>query len=111
MSTLATTMTIELPPGTRPLLDSLAGETPDQKIVHLLLGEVRRHLEACERERLELEIKYGMEYDSFQQKLEAGQFGDEFNYELEMDAIRWGDLIAEKRHWLQQSSLLKGLLT
>lgn len=110
MSNLATTMTVELSPGTRPLLDSVAGETPAQKIVRLLLGEVRRHLETCERERLELEVKYSLEYESFRRKLEAGEFGDEFGYELEMDAIRWGDLIAEKRHWLQQASLLKELL-
>lgn len=104
------TMTVELSPKVRPILDSVAGETLDQKITRLLLGEIRHHLEVCERERLELEIKYGLEHVDFRRKLEAGELGDEFGYALEMDAMRWGDLIAEKKHWLQQSGLLQGLL-
>jgi hypothetical protein len=110
MPTRTETMTIELSPKVRPVLNSVAGETPDQKIAHLLLGEIRHHLEACEQERLELEIKYGMEYADFQRKLEAGELGDEFRYALEMDAMRWNDLIAEKKHWLQQLSMLKKLV-
>jgi hypothetical protein len=47
-------------------------------------------LAECERERLELEVKYGMEYEDFCRKLEAGDLGDEFGYELELDAMRWG---------------------
>jgi hypothetical protein len=104
------TMTVELSPKVRPVLDSVAGETLDQKIARLLLGEIRHHLEACERERLELEIKYGLEYVDFRRKLEAGELGDEFGYALEVDALKWEDLIAEKKYWLQQLSLLKGLL-
>ena len=70
---------------------------------------IRRHLAECEQEQRRLEIKYGLKYADFQQKLEAGELGDEFGYDLEMDALRWGDLIAEEKHWLQQLSLLKGL--
>ena len=110
MSEAATSLTVTLPPGVRPLLESLTGETPDQKIAGLLLGEIRRNLEACEQERLELEVKYGVEYPEFRQKLEAGALGDEFGYTLEMDAMRWDDLIAEKQHWLQQLRLVKELL-
>jgi len=64
--------------------------------------EARRNLGACERDLLALEIKYGLEYEAFMEKLEAGELGDEFTYLLEMDALRWRDLIAEKKHWLQQ---------
>jgi hypothetical protein len=110
MSTRTEPMTIELSPEMRLVLNSIAGETPNQKIVHLLLGEIRHHLEACEQEQLELEIKYGMEYADFQRRLEAGELGDEFGYALEMDTLRWGDLIAEKKHWLQQLNLLKELI-
>ncbi len=70
---------------------------------------IRRHLEECTQERRGLEFKYSLQYADFQRKLEAGELGDEFGYELEMDALRWGDLIAEKEHWLQRLSLLKGL--
>jgi len=110
MSTQIEPMTIELSPKIHPILNSVAGETPDQKIAHLLLAEVRHHLEVCEKELLELEIKYGLEYTDFQRRLEAGILGDEFGYALEMDAMRWGDLIAEKKHWLQQLGSLRELL-
>jgi len=56
-----------------------------------------------------LEIKYGLEYADFEQKLEAGELGNEFGYDLEMDAMRWNDLIAEKKYRLQQLGLLKGM--
>lgn len=106
----ATSVTMTLPQKMQPILDSLTGETPDKKIAHLLLSEIRRKLEACEQERLDLEIKYGMEYAEFKQQLEAGALGDEFGYELEMDAMRWDDLVAEKKHWFQQLQLAKELL-
>ena len=106
----ATSITMTLPLKIQPILDSLTGETPDKKIAHLLLGEIRRRLEACEQERLDLEIKYGLEYAEFKQQLEAEVLGDEFGYELETDTMRWEDLIAEKQHWLQQLRLARELL-
>ena len=107
MAESAETMIVELPMRVRPVLDSIAGDTPDQKIANLLIGEIRHNLEACEQERLGLEIKYGLEYDEFKRRLEAGELGDEFEYPLELDALKWDDLIAEKKHWLQQLSLLR----
>ena len=106
----AASVTVTLPSQVQRVLESLTGTTPDQKIVHLLMGEIRRNLEACEGERLELEVKYGMEYDEFRQQLEACALGDEFGYDLETDAMRWDDLIAEKKYWLQQLRLTRELL-
>jgi hypothetical protein len=110
MSKPPASVTVILPPKIQPILESLTGETPDQKIAHLLVGEIRRHLTACEQERLELEVKYGVEHEDFRRQLEAGALGDEFGYELEMDAMRWDDLIVEKQHWLQQLRLARELL-
>jgi len=110
MSMQTEAMIIKLSPQVLPVLESMTGETPEQKIAHLLLDKIRHYLEECEQERLGLEIKYGLEHTDFQQQLEAGELGDEFGYDLEMDALKWGDLIAEKKHWLQQLNLLKGLL-
>jgi hypothetical protein len=102
-------ITVSLPGEVQPILDSLTGITLNQKIAHLLLGEVRRNLEASEQERLELEVKYDMEYETFQQQLEFGALGNVFDYDLEIDTIRWSDLIAEKRHWLEQVCALRDL--
>jgi len=107
MSSQWETITVDLSPQVRPVLDGFEGATPDEKIVRLLMGAIRQNLEACEREQLELEIRYGLEHEEFRRKLEVGELGDEFGFELETDAMRWDDLAAEKSHWLKQLSLLK----
>ena len=108
MTVQPATLSIAISPRVRPVLESMAGETPDQKITNLLLGELRRNLEACDQESLDLEVKYGLEHKNFVQKLAAGKLGDAYGYDLELDAMRWHDLIAERKHWLKQLSQLKG---
>jgi hypothetical protein len=98
----------EVTPQMRTVLDGITGETIDEKIVHLLVNELRRRLQDCEQEILELEIKYGMMYDQFQTRLEAGDLGDPFSYPLEQDAMRWDDLVAEKKHWLSELKAIQG---
>jgi hypothetical protein len=99
----------EVAPQVQMLLDHIQGETIEQKIGHLLDNELRRRIEACEQEILELEIKYGMMYDQFQTQLQAGGLGDPFSYPLEADAIRWDDLMAEKQEWLRQLKAVQEL--
>lgn len=101
---------VEMAPQIQLLLDEIGGETTDQKIAHLLLNELRRYLEECEREMLDLEIKYGLTYEEFKAHLEAGKLGDPFSYPLEQDAMRWDDLMAERQHWLSRLKTIKGLL-
>ena len=84
------------------VLERLKGDTPSQKIVFLISNELRRYLEECEREMLD--------YEQFKEKLEGGELGDEFSYDLEKDAIRWEDLIAEKKHWLDHLRAIERLL-
>lgn len=108
MSVQSASLSIAISPRVRPVLESIAGETPDQKIIHLLLGELRRNLEACDKELLDFEIKYGLEYADFARRLAAGKLGNEFGYDREMDAMRWQDLIAERKYWHKQLSQLKG---
>lgn len=59
------------------------------------MNELQRSLQACVQELLELETKYNLDHAEFQRELEAGNLGDEFGYELEMDALRWDDLLTE----------------
>jgi len=93
----------------RIILDKIEGETMDQKIAGLLVNELRQRLQDCEQEILELEIKYGLMYEQFQTKLQAGELGSPFSYPLEQDAMRWNDLLIEKRHWLGQLKALQGV--
>jgi len=101
---------IEIAPQLQSVLEGLGGETLGQKIALLLSNELRRYLEECERELLELEIKYGMDHRGFKEKLEAGELGDEFSYPLEKDAMRWEDLTVEKKHWLDRVRTIEGLI-
>lgn len=102
-----TSITVALPAAAQPILETLTGATAGEKIARLLLAEIQRNLEACEKERLALEVKYGIDYPEFQRQLESGALGDEFGYELEQDAMRWEDLITEKQYWLQQLCLAR----
>ena len=99
----------DVAPEMQVVLDRVDGETIDQKLVHLLTSELRRRLQECEGEILDLEIKHGSMYDEFQARLQAGELGDPFSYPLEQDAMRWDDLMAEKEHWLSQIRSLQGL--
>ena len=99
----------EVTPQLRLVLDRIEGDTIDQKIVHLLANELRRRLQDCEQEILELEIKYGLMYEQFQARLEEGEFGDPFSYPLEQDAMRWDNLVTEKKEWLDQLRAIQGL--
>jgi hypothetical protein len=98
----------EVTPQLRSVLDRIEGDTIDQKIVHLLANELRRRLQDCEQEILDLEIKYGLMYEQFQARLEAGELGDPFSYPLEQDAMRWDDLVTEKKQWLAELKAIEG---
>ncbi len=101
---------IEIAPQLRTIVERLEGDTLDQKLARLICGQLRRYLEECEREMLGLEIKYGLGYEEFREKLAVGELGDEFSYPLEEDAMRWDDLRIEKKHWLVQLKSVEELV-
>ncbi len=93
---------IQIAPQLEPALERMQGKTLDEKIARLVLNQMRRYLEEVERESLDYEIKYGVEYAQFVSQLERGEWGDPFSYTLEQDAMRWESLVAEKKIWLEQ---------
>ena len=101
---------IQIMPQLVPVLERMQGETLDEKLVHLVANELRRYLEEVEHESLEYEIKYGVNYDQFAAKLERGELGDPYAYELEQYAMRWEDLTDEKKMWLEQLRRIGGLV-
>ena len=102
--------TIQITPQLEPALERMQGKTLDEKIARLVANELRRYLEEVEREALEYEIKYGMNHEQFAAKLERGELGDPYAYELEQDAMRWEDLADEKKMWLEQFRQVGGLV-
>lgn len=94
--------TVEIAYKLHPIIEQLPGNTFTQKIAGILSNEIRHYLAECEHEALDLEIRYGLDYWEFEEKLEQGELGDKFSYPLEDDAMRWEDLVTEKKHWLTQ---------
>ena len=68
---------------------------------NIFVRGLRDLLRECEQELLDLEIKYGFSYEEFKNKLEKGEFGGQFSYPVETDALRWDDLILEKKARLE----------
>ncbi|MBM3128754.1 MAG: hypothetical protein FJ009_09040 [Chloroflexi bacterium] len=101
---------IQIMPQLVPALERMQGETFDEKLARLVANELRRYLEEIERESLEYEIKYGVNHDQFTAKLERGELGNPYGYELEQDAMRWEDLLDEKKMWLEQLRQVGGLV-
>jgi hypothetical protein len=101
---------VKIAPQLEPALARMKGETLDEKLAYLVTSELRRYLEQVERELLEYEIKYGVDYGQFIAQLERGEFGDPYAYEREQDAMRWESLVAEKKLWLEQLRRVEGLV-
>jgi hypothetical protein len=59
---------------------------------------------------LELEMKYGYPFEIFKDKLTSGQLGDEFSYDMERDAMKWEDLLIEKRNWIEVIKKIENLM-
>jgi len=75
---------IEVAPQLRLASQRLEGDTLSRKLALLMCSRLRRYLEECGKEMLELEIKYGLSYEEFSR--------------------------VEKRHWLGQLKSVEELL-
>ncbi|MBI4684799.1 MAG: hypothetical protein HY755_06330 [Nitrospirae bacterium] len=91
------------------ILEKIGGE-PENRAVELLISGIKENLKECELEILEFETKYGYSFDVFKEKLASGHLGDEFSYSVEKDAMRWEDLIIEKKNWIEAIKKIEHLM-
>ncbi len=91
------------------ILEKIGGE-PEERVVGLLISGVKENLKECELEILKLETKHGYPFEIFKDKSISGQLGDEFSYEIEKDAIRWEDLLIEKKNWIDVIKKIENLI-
>ena len=89
---------IELTPTLRDTLKRL-GEVEENALLIFIRG-LKELLKECEEEILDFEIRYGFSFEKFNESLTNGKFGDPFSYPLEKDAMKWEDLITEKKYFL-----------
>jgi hypothetical protein len=89
---------IELTPTLRDTLKRL-GEVEENALLIFVRG-LKELLKECDEEILDFEIRYGSSFDQFNESLNDGRLGDPFSYPLEKDAMKWEDLMMEKKHLL-----------
>lgn len=77
---------------------------------HEIASHGYAHRLVSELEILEFEMKYGYSFEMFKDKLKSGQGGDEFSYETEKDAIRWEDVLIEKKKWIEMIRKIENLM-
>ena len=91
------------------ILEKIGGE-PENRAIGLLISGIKENLKECELEMLELETKYGYPFEIFKDRLASGQLGDEFSYDVEKDAMRWEDLLIEKKNWIEMIKKIENLM-
>ena len=91
------------------ILEKIGGE-PENRALGLLISGIKENLKECELEILEFETKYGYPFEVFKDRLALGKLGNEFSYELEKDAMRWEDLLLEKRNWIEVVKKIENLM-
>lgn len=91
------------------IFEKMGGE-PETRVLSLVVLGMKENLKECELEILEFEMKYGYSFEMFKDKLKSGQGGDEFSYEIEKDAIRWEDLLIEKKKWIEMIRKIENLM-
>ena len=85
---------IELSPSLRDTLKRL-GEV-EENAPKIFIRGLKELLKECEEEILNFEIKYGISFEKFRERLEKGDLGVPFSYPLEKDAMIWEDIVVEK---------------
>jgi len=90
---------IEVSPQLKKILERWGGKT-EEEACSLFMKGLRGSLRECEDEILNYEMKYGVSFEEYKEKLEAEEGVDIHVYETEKDSMKWEDLIAEKKMWL-----------
>jgi hypothetical protein len=99
--------TFQLPASAKEILESTRGDTLEQKVFNLLVGDIERRLHLCSERVLEFEKKYGMSFGEFEQAWQAGEISDKHSHEVERDYMEWESLDDEHRLLLSQLRKIK----
>jgi hypothetical protein len=83
------------------LLNQVKGETPEKKIVSLVIGSAMLKLRECEEAIVQYESRYGMIFEQFKKSWKKGAIRGKNSHEVERDYMEWEGFEAEKRHWLE----------
>jgi hypothetical protein len=78
------------------ILEMEPGETIEEQLFELMKSHLRFYIKDCSEQIADYEAKYGMDFEEFKSALQAGKFGDPYNYENEQARMEWESLCDEK---------------
>lgn len=96
MTTMTPTLTI--PKATLRALTELTGDPrPDVALLITLKDAVEHRLEKIDQAIHAFEQKYGMSFEQFQSRGEAGEIPNQFSYDIESDYLEWDGLVSRRK--------------
>ena len=89
------------------MLQSIEGDTTEQKVINLVSGNVAMKVRECDEAIAKFEAKYGLVFADFKSAWEKGKIAGKYSHEVESDYSEWEAFEDEKRHWLSTSRKIK----
>lgn len=99
--------TVKVPDSLKDVFEYLEGESLDQKLVYLIVSDLKRRLQTCSQRIVEFEAKYGMRFEVFAQAWQAEKIPNRYSHEVERDYMEWESLVDEYELLLSNLKKLK----
>jgi translation initiation factor 2 alpha subunit (eIF-2alpha) len=99
--------TVKVPDSLKDIFEYLEGETSDQKLVCLIVNDLKRRLQTCSQRIVKFEAKYGMRFEAFTQAWQAEEITNRYSHAVERDYMEWESLVDEYELLLSNLKKLK----
>ena len=87
--------TVKVPDSLKDVFEYLEGESLDQKLLYLVVSDLKRRLQACSQRIVEFEAKYGMRFEAFVRAWQAEEIPNRYSHDVERDYMEWESLVDE----------------
>lgn len=87
---------VELSDKVERVMRHIEGDNLDQKVLKLLLSDLKVQLKECEDEIYGYEVTYGMSFAAFKKAWKAGKIDNPYSHPVERDYMSWEGLEAER---------------
>jgi len=91
-----------IPKAVKSALEYIEGETIDDKLMHLVVSDLKQSLRACLDRIYSFESKYGMSFNEFKDAWESNLIPDKYSHPVERDYMEWESLDDEHTLILSQ---------
>lgn len=95
--------TTHIPKSVKSALEYIEGESIDDKLIHLVVSDLKQRLRICLDRIYFFESKYGMSFSEFKEKWIKNLIQDKYSHTIERDYMEWESL--DDEHILTLSHL------